>query len=162
MDLDLEKANNDEEDWDAGTDADEDARDGPKKRSNKSAKKTSKESPNKKRKREEEVSEKERPRKLLKREESRLRGAPAYIYMVLADGGPAFKWRDESGQAASGRSVEYLDGLTAESAFVEALHWHDAYEQRRFTEYNKEVLMAIARRRVPKWAESAVWRRPLE
>ncbi|RSM09138.1 hypothetical protein CEP52_004233 [Fusarium oligoseptatum] len=134
------------DDWSDETDADEHARYDPNKRSNKY--------PKKKRKRDEDLSNEERPKKLAKRKKSRLCSASAYLYMVLADGGPAFKRRDDSGQAASGRSVKYHDGLTAEGVFIEALHWHDAYERGRFTEYNKNVMIALARRRVRNWAES--------
>ncbi|RTE70129.1 hypothetical protein BHE90_015486 [Fusarium euwallaceae] len=107
--------------------------------------------PSKKRKRDDDD---EPPKKLEKREESRLCSAEAFLYMVLADGVPTWKWRDASGQTASGRSVDYCDGVTPLDAFIQAIDCHDMFEEARVKDFNEKLILALTRRRIKNWAES--------
>ncbi|RSL61882.1 hypothetical protein CEP54_006028 [Fusarium duplospermum] len=110
--------------------------------------------PSKKRKRDDDDDDDEPPKKLERREESRLCSAETFLYMVLADGAPTWKWRDASGQTASGRSVDYYDGVTPLDVFIQAVDCHDMFEEARVKEFNEKLVLAHARRRIRNWAEA--------
>ncbi|RSL61928.1 hypothetical protein CEP54_006030 [Fusarium duplospermum] len=68
-------------------------------------------------------------------------------------GEPRWTWKDSSGQAANGESVNLRHGLDIYAWKDRCLNNYDIHERRLTRIYNRDLVVASSRMRIIKWAE---------
>ncbi|KAM0557085.1 hypothetical protein ACHAPJ_005348 [Fusarium lateritium] len=88
--------------------------------------------------------------------------APAYFGLTLdyGTGAVLWTWRDSKNARLSPKYVELNQGMTDVTIRIEAIQDYDSKERTRIRNYNKQLVLACARRSIKKWAKQGTARPP--
>ncbi|CAJ0554128.1 Ff.00g126400.m01.CDS01 [Fusarium sp. VM40] len=83
-------------------------------------------------------------------------GAPAYLSVHLNAQGFNFEtlWRDQHGSIVNSKFVRLAEGLTMEKAIEKAILNWDARERKLVQQYNTDMVIALARRRIREFSRA--------